>query len=107
MTPALYEKAGSPLGPLVFKRISANRAILIAQGDFTVSAKTGRAKHFKGRVTRSRTRKRDVVAFVLIRETKRAKRFDQKDVVRRAASKVPQFLAEELQEALPGMAEKG
>lgn len=107
MTPERYEAAGNPLGPLVFKRLSANRAILIAQGDFTVSRKTGKAKRFAGRATRARTRQRDVIAFVLIRETKRAKRFDQRAIVQRAASKVPDFMGEEMREALPGRFEKG
>jgi hypothetical protein len=107
MTPERYEAAGSPLGPLVFKRLSRNEAILIAQGDFTVSRKTGKAKRFAGRATRTRTRQRDVVAFVLIKETKRAKRFDQAQVVRLAATKVPAFMAEEMQNALPGTFEKG
>jgi hypothetical protein len=107
MTPERYEAAGNPLGPLVFKRLNANTAILIAQGDFAVSRKTGRAKPFAGRQTRTRVKQRDVVAFVLIRETKRAKRFDQVEIVRRAASKVPDFLAEEMRQALPGTLEKG
>lgn len=107
MTPKRYEEAGSPMGPLIFHQISANRAVLIIQGDFTVSRKTGRAKPFAGRVTRARTKQRDVVAFVLIKETKRAKRFDQAEATRRAASLVPKFLMEEEQKALPGTFEKG
>ena len=106
-TPQRYEEAGSPLGPLVFRRLSANRAILIAQGDFSVSRKTGRAKGWKGRATRTRVKKRDVVAFVLIRETRRAKRFDQEAITRRASSKVSDYMAEELMEALPGQVQKG
>lgn len=105
-TPKTYEAAGSPLGPLVFKRISANRAYLLAQGDFTVSRKTGRAKRFAGRVTRARAKKRDVIAFVLIKETKRAKRFDQAEITRRASQMVPKFMAEDMQQALPGAFEK-
>jgi hypothetical protein len=106
MTPQRYEAAGSPLGPLVFHRISANRAVLLIHGDFTVSRKTGKAKPFAGRVTRTRIRKRDVVAFVLIKETKRMARFSQVDITRRAHSKVPQFIAEEQAKALPGTFEK-
>lgn len=107
MTPERYKAAGSPLGPLVFKRLSANRAILIAQGDFTVSVKTGKAKRASGRKTRTRVPKRDVIAFVLIKETKRAKRFDQKEIVRRAASFVPKYMDEELRSALPEQVQKG
>lgn len=104
MTPARYEAAGAPLGPLVFKRISANRAILIAQGDFKVSVKTGRAKHATGRRTRSSTRQRDVVAFVLIKETKRARRFDQADIARAAAERIGAFINDALQDSLPQQA---
>lgn len=107
MTPQRYEAAGSPLGPLVFKRLSANRAILIAQGDMTVSRKTGRAKRATGRKTRTRVAVRDVVAFVLIKETKRAKRFDQKQIMRLAADLIPKFMGEEMESALPGAFEKG
>jgi hypothetical protein len=107
MTPQRYEAAGSPLGPLVFHRISVNRAVLIIQGDFTVSRKTGRAKRFAGRVTRSRTRQRDVIAFVLIKETRRMQRFDQVAITRRAATKLPEFIAEEQAKALPGTFETG
>lgn len=105
-TPKIYEANGSPLGPLVFKRLSANRAILIAQGDVTVSVKTGRAKRATGKRTRSRVAKRDVVAFVLIKETKRMKRFDQVELVGQAARRVPRYLEEEIKHALPGAVEK-
>lgn len=107
MTPQRYEAAGSPLGPLIFHKVSANRAYLIIQGDFTVSRKTGRAKAFAGRVTRTRTKQRDVIAFVLIRVTKRAKRFDQEAITRRAATFTPQFIAEEMDKALPDTFERG
>lgn len=100
MTPARYEAAGSPLGPLVFKRISANRAVLIAQGDFKVSVKTGKAKPATGRRTRSSVRQRDVVAFVLIKETKRARRFDQAAIARIAAEKIGDFINQEMQDRL-------
>jgi hypothetical protein len=106
-TPQTYEAAGSPLGPVVFKRVSVNRAYLIAQGDFTVSVKTGKAKRATGRKTRSRTKTRDVIAFVLIKETKRAKRFDQRQLARLASSKVPEFMAEEMESALPPGTERG
>ncbi len=101
MTPQRYEAAGNPLGPLIFKRLSVNRAILIAQGDFTVSVKTGKAKRFAGRATRARKRQRDVVAFVLIKQTKRGKRFDQREVMRRASAKLPDFIGEEMERRLP------
>lgn len=106
-TPRRYEQAGSPLGPLVFKRISVSRAVLVIQGDFNVSRKTGKAKRFGGRKTRTATRQRDIVAFVLIKETKRAKRWDQNEVTRRASDLVPKFITEDMQQALPGVLEKG
>lgn len=105
MTPQRYEAAGSPLGPLIFHQISANRAILIIHGDFNVSRKTGRAKLF-GRATRSANRARDIVAFILIKETRRMQRFSQDDVTRRASSLVPRFIAEEQAKALPDGFEK-
>jgi hypothetical protein len=106
-TPERYEAAGSPLGPLIFHQISANRAVLIIQGDFNVSRKTGKAKAFAGRATRSAVRKRDVIAFVLIRVTRRMQRFSQEDLTRIAASKVPDFMAEEQAKSLPGTFESG
>lgn len=107
MTPKRYEAAGNPLGPLVFKLVTRNRAYLIAQGDFTTSAKTGRAKPFKGRVSRGRQKRRDIIAFVLIKETKRAKRFDQRDLVRLAHAQMPKFLQEEIAKSLPAGLERG
>jgi hypothetical protein len=106
MTPQRYEAAGSPLGPLVFHQVSPNRAYLIIQGDFNVSRKTGRAKLF-GRASRSAVKRRDVIAFILIRETRRAARWSQEDVTRRAHTLVPQFMAEEQAKALPGTFETG
>lgn len=106
MTPDRYKQAGSPLGPLQFKRISRNRAILVAK-KVTVSPKTGRARPDTGARTRSRVRQAEVVAFVLLRITKRAKRFDDKQIVRIAASQVPRFVEEELNKILAGRPETG
>lgn len=100
MTPQRYEDAGSPMGPLVFHQVTPNRAYLIIQGEFSVSRKTGKAKQAGTRVTRSSVRKRDIIAFVLIRETRRAKRFDQVDITRRASQLLPRFMEEEMQPLL-------
>ena len=89
-TPALYNRSpyATTIGKLLFKRIASNRAILVIQ-NVTVSPKNGRAKAMGKRKTRTRVPMKEIVAFVGIRLTRRARRVDQKAVMRLAAQLVP------------------
>lgn len=94
ITPELYRQSSlmTSLGPLQFVQQSLNRAVLIAK-NVAVSPKTGRAKRATGR-ERSLVRQKSVVAFVLIRSTSRAQRFDKDDQARIAHGQMPEFLGE-------------
>lgn len=97
-TPELYKASGlvTSIGRLVFKPISSSRAVLVIQ-KVTLSPKTGRAKADTGRRTRTRIREKEVIAFILIRVTRRAQRFDKDAIVQGPASKMPEYLAEEME----------
>lgn len=81
MTPALWNSSGlaRSIGPLVFiKGISANVAYLAVK-DVSVRGKTGggaRALGKRGGVGAGRVKRKLVIAFILIRGTTRAQRFD-------------------------------
>lgn len=100
-TPALYNRSPlvSSIGPLVYKRIASHRAILTVRR-VTVSPKTGRAKAAGKRRPRTRIAMPEIVAFVGIRITRRAKRFDQHAIMRAAGRLVPRYMNEELLIAL-------
>lgn len=94
LTPAMWESAGlnQRIGKLIFKRIRQNLAILVVR-KVSLSPKTGRAKALgaSGR-TRTRIPKNEVVVFVLIRQTRRAKRFDKDQIVEFYANRLPDYL---------------
>ncbi len=96
-TPQLYKNSSlaSSIGPLKFKPIGNGRALLVIERA-NVSPKTGRAKAPGARKSRSLISKKDVVAFVLIRVTIRAKRFDKDQVVILFAQRVPNYIQEAL-----------
>jgi hypothetical protein len=98
-TPELYRNSSleTSIGKLVFRQISDNRAVLIIR-KVTLSPKTGRAKADTGRATRTRVREKEVVAFVLIRVTRRAQRFDKDQIVGQWARKVPYEMSKALAE---------
>lgn len=100
-TPARYNASGlaTSIGKLDFKQISANRALLIIK-NVTVSPKNGRAKAMGKRAPRTRIPMKEIVAFVGIRWTRRAKRFDQNDIMSAAAALVPKYMAEEMNSIL-------
>lgn len=97
ITPALYNRSGlvQSIGPLIFKRISRNKAILVIRR-VSLSPKTGRAKAMGNRKTRTRIPMAEVVAFVGIKLTRRSKRFDQVQIMRLAAQMVPKFMDEDM-----------
>lgn len=96
-TPALYNRSPlvTSIGPLVFRRIASNRALLVVK-KVKVSPKTGRAKALGPRKPRKGTLvKESVVAFVGIKITRRMRRFNQRQLMKLAAQMVPKFQGEE------------
>lgn len=99
MTPELYNRSAlvQTIGKLQFVQgKKANEAFLVAKR-VTVSRRTGRAKANTGRVPRGADAKKGVVAFILIKFTKRAQRFDQKAIMQRANRSTPIFAQEFLE----------
>jgi hypothetical protein len=96
-TPALYNRSPyvSSIGPLIFKQISPNRAILVIRR-VTISPKTGRAKAMGKRKTRTRVPMKEIVAFVGIKRTRRTKRFDHLQIMRLAADLLPGLVDREV-----------
>jgi len=92
-TPELYMNSGlvSSIGKLVFKPISARRAVLVIK-KASVNIRTGRAKTPNTRKSKTSTFEKDVVAFVLIKVTRRAQRFDQRRVMQAYGQRVPQYM---------------
>jgi len=99
MTPALYRSSGlvQSIGKLRFVPDKGNtrKAYLVAS-KVTVSRRTGRAKSFTGKVPRGSDKQSGVVAFVLLKFTKRAQRFDQQGIMRRANDRVSLYAADYL-----------
>lgn len=99
MTPARYIAAGSPLGKLSFRPTGRGGAVLVAR-NVTLHPRTGRAKAAGVRAPRTRIPAKEIVVFVLIKFTRRAKRFDKDSIVSAEAARVPEYLAEEFQRLL-------
>lgn len=99
MTPELYNRSAlvQTIGKLQFVQgKKAGEAYLVAK-KVTVSRRTGRAKANTGRVPRGADAKKGVVAFILIKYTKRAQRFDQDKIMQRANRATPIFAQEFLE----------
>lgn len=95
MTPARYRGSGleSSIGKLIFRKVSANLALLVLR-KVSLSPKTGRARALGKRKPTTRiVPEKDVVAFVLIKQTRRAKRFDKDKEVLNEARRVPDYIA--------------
>lgn len=97
-TPALYNASGltTTIGRLQFRRIGRNMAQLYIR-NVTVSPKSGRAKAPGKGKTRTRIPMKEIVAFVGIKMTRRAKRFDQHQIMRLATQLFPKYMGEELE----------
>lgn len=97
LTPSLYKSSGleASLGRLHFRPAGNGMAYLIAR-NVTLHPRTGRAKAAGTRAPRTRIPAKEVIVFVLIRFTRRAKRFDKDSIVSAEAARVPDYLAEEL-----------
>lgn len=94
ITPKRYLASGlsSSIGKLIFRRINANLALLVLR-KVSLSPKTGRAKALgKGRPRTRIVPDKEVVAFVLIKQTRRAKRFDKDTELRREAMRLPDYM---------------
>lgn len=103
LTPKLWEQSGmnQRIGELVFRQIRSDLALLVVR-QVSLSPKTGQAKRLGPRRPRTRiVPKNDVVAFVLIKHTTRAARFDQREIVRKYANRVPQYLRRTLRDYNP------
>jgi hypothetical protein len=96
-TPEIYNASSlvQTIGKLVFIQTSATRAKLVVR-KVTLSPKTGRAARDRGQRVRSRVREKEVVAFRLILNTRRAQRFDKDSEFGREAAKVPDLISDEL-----------
>lgn len=103
LTPELYQRSSlvQRIGKLEFRPISASRALFVVK-KVSLSPKTGQAKALGPRGTRTRVPKKEAVAFVGIRVTRRAARFNKDGVVSFYSRRVPQYM----QEALADMAKK-
>lgn len=95
MTPKLYNSSGlvGSIGKLVFRKVKPNLALLVLR-KVSLSAKTGQARALGKRAPRTRiVPEKDVVAFVLIKQTRRAKRFDKDLEVGYESRRVPDYIA--------------
>lgn len=95
LTPALWESAGlnTKIGKLRFRLVNPTLALLVVNR-VSLSPKTGQARALgKGKPRTRIVPEKDVVAFVLIKQTRRAKRFDQQDIVGIYSQRVPDYLA--------------
>lgn len=100
LTPADWGEAGLDrrIGKLFFKPISSRKAVLVVRR-VSLSPKTGQARALGQRKPRTRVvPKKDVVAFVLIKQTRRAKRFDHRVIVMRYADRVPDYLRRQMRD---------
>lgn len=96
VTPALYNNSSlvGSIGPLRFVPVSSRKAYLVVD-NVRVSLKTGRARK-GGRRGKTLRKKPLIVAFRLIRQTFRGRRFLPRAIMRAQQQKVPQYAAEYL-----------
>lgn len=97
LTPGIFNisQLTSKIGKLEFRPLPNGNALLLIK-NVTVSPKDGRAlRAGKGR-SRTRIHQKEVVAFVLIRETRRTKRFDKDAIVRIRAQQMPDYIQNEM-----------
>lgn len=98
LTPALWAAAGlnQKIGKLIFRQIRSDLALLVVR-KVSLSPKTGQARALGKRPPRSRiVADGNTVVFVLIRQTKRAKRFDKDEVIRFYVNRIPDYMARTL-----------
>jgi hypothetical protein len=97
ITPELYMRSGlmQSIGRLIFRPLSDSKAIWVVQ-KVTLSPKSGQAKAAGTRKTRSRVPAKEVIAFVGVRVTRRAQRFNKDATIAPYARRVPTYIAEEI-----------
>jgi hypothetical protein len=98
LTPSDWKAAGleQRIGKLIFRQIRSNLALLVVR-KVSLSAKNGQAKALGPRKPRTRiVPQKDVVVFVLIRQTRRAKRFDKDEIALIYHNRIPDYLARTL-----------
>lgn len=102
LTPARW--IGSSLeqtvGKLEFRPLGPNRAVLVVK-NVTLSPKTGQAKARGKGTPRTRIPVKEVVAFVGIPFTRRTQRFDKDQVAIAYSRRVPDYIAEALEQIAP------
>lgn len=100
MTPKLYAAMGleQRIGPLIFlKSKRPGEALLVVRNVTTDRfGRAGRARAFKGRLGATREHRPFIIAFVLVRTTTRAARFNPTTAVAAATAMLPALIAEEL-----------
>jgi len=96
MTPARYNASGlvQSIGKLVFVMGKSGRVAYLVARNVVQSKRTGRIKAPGARTPRGAVAKKSVVAFVLIKITRRGQRFNQPAIMRDAAAQIPRFAAE-------------
>ncbi len=97
MTPEGYRKSGleSTLGKLQFVRGRNGRVAYLVARKVVVSRRNGRILRQQGvKKNRGSNNKDSVVAFILIKITRRAQRFSQRAIMLEAVNKIPGFAAE-------------
>lgn len=94
-------KQSSTIGKLIFKPLGPNKAVLVIR-DVTLSPKTGRAKAAGPRAPRTRIPMKEIVAFILIRVTRRAQRFDKDAEVFQVARRGGDYMLTALAEVQGG-----
>lgn len=87
-TPALYVKAGSPLGELKYAVLSPKRAIAYVE-NVGIRVKTGRARPLPKRRSKATVPTKRVILFEGIPFTYRAARFNQVTIVGRRSRQMP------------------
>lgn len=100
-TPELYRKSGlqTSIGQLQFVRVRSNLALLVVR-NVTLHPRTQRAKRAGKGTPRTRVPKKQVVAFVLIKITRRAVRFNKDRLANQVANTMPDRLAKEMDRIL-------
>jgi hypothetical protein len=96
-TPALLMSSGAAagIGQLEFKPLGNGRAALVFKAA-AVNIRTGRARATLKRSSKVSVNQRDVIAFILIRVTRRAQRFDKDQVILPFVQKMPAYLLDAL-----------
>ena len=95
LTPERYKQAGleQKIGKLIYIPVRQNLALLVVR-NVSLSPKTGQAKRLGKRKPKTRgVPESYTTVFILIKQTRRAKRFDKDQIVRFYADRLPDYMA--------------